>query len=498
MDRIARDAARAMRTASHYATWREAARRLDEREGLDDWKADDRSDDFDWRLIRSKLEMIREYRATGQTARLVFDLRQGLYGNLGNIGDPRLYGVAHFGTKRVIEDYIAEVCIALEEICEAPDDVFPLADKRLFFDKVAQSFGRSSLMLSGGATLGLFHVGVAKALFEEGLLPTVLSGSSAGSVVAATIGTHRDEDLHDLWDPDTSRFEFWKVLPLRHIARRGALMDQSQLRKTIGTHIRDLTFEEGHQLSGRVINITVSPADLNQAPRLLNHITFPHLYMREAVLASCAVPLLFPPVMLRTRNDLGARVPYMPTLRWNDGSLRSDLPSLRLRRLHNVNHFIVSQTNPHVLPFISRRDPGAQGIRSAVREYANWTLRTQASGLVKLARSSIPLRAVREPLDLIRNVLDQDYRGNINIFPRASVSGFVNAVANPNPATVKRFIVEGERATWPRMEMIRMQTQISVTLERCIARVERLSLDPRQRRPMPAQRELQIVSKRDV
>ena len=54
----------------------------------------------------------------------------------------------------------------------------------------------TTLLLSGGATLGLFHVGVVKALFRENLLPTVLSGSSAGSVVAATVGSRTPEEAH--------------------------------------------------------------------------------------------------------------------------------------------------------------------------------------------------------------------------------------------------------------------------------------------------------------
>src|SRR3546814_21159854 len=52
--------------------------------------------------------------------------------------------------------------------------------------------------------------------------------------------------------------------------------------------LRDLSFEQAQTLSGRSINITVSPAGTNQPPRLLNHLTFPYLCVREAVLASCA------------------------------------------------------------------------------------------------------------------------------------------------------------------------------------------------------------------
>ena len=42
--------------------------------------------------------------------------------------------------------------------------------------------------LSGGAYLGYYHMGVIRALFEEGLLPRVISGASAGSIMAAVIG----------------------------------------------------------------------------------------------------------------------------------------------------------------------------------------------------------------------------------------------------------------------------------------------------------------------
>lgn len=42
--------------------------------------------------------------------------------------------------------------------------------------------------LSGGAYLGYYHMGVIKALFAENLLPRVISGASAGSIMTALIG----------------------------------------------------------------------------------------------------------------------------------------------------------------------------------------------------------------------------------------------------------------------------------------------------------------------
>ncbi len=462
-----------MAAASDYGTWREAAEMLDSLEDGDEWKARDTSSLFDWRLIRSRLRQIRSLRAAGSMHALAHHLRQGLHWNLGNIGNPHLYGRACVGTKQLIADYVTEVCAALEEICDCIESTeFPLGEKLRFFRETAQSYGRSALMLSGGATLGLFHVGVVKALYRENLMPVVMSGSSAGSVVAATVGTRPLEEVEQLLDPEAAYYNFWRVLKPLQMWRRGAIMDQSQLRRAIAKNVRDLSFDEAYRTSGRIVNITVSPAGQNQPPRLLNHITFPYLYLREAVLASCAVPVIFPPVMLMTRNEAGEREPWMPLLRWNDGSLKSDLPMLRLRRLHNVNHFIVSQTNPHVIPFVSRSEPGTRGLFHGARTYAGATLRSQASGLLKLARAAVPIRRLGHSIDAATSILDQDYRGNINIFPENSLWRFANVTRNPNLADVQRFMLEGERAAWPRIEMIRTQTAIAQTLDRCVERLE--------------------------
>jgi hypothetical protein len=42
------------------------------------------------------------------------------------------------------------------------------------------AYGRSALLLSGGAGLGIHHFGVVKALHEQGLLPRIISGTVIG------------------------------------------------------------------------------------------------------------------------------------------------------------------------------------------------------------------------------------------------------------------------------------------------------------------------------
>mgnify|MGYP001409429233 CR=1 FL=1 len=65
--------------------------------------------------------------------------------------------------------------------------VSPAYDERVrsFLHRSQRVFGRTCLALSGGGGLANFSWGVARALLDEGLLPSLICGTSAGAVVAA-------------------------------------------------------------------------------------------------------------------------------------------------------------------------------------------------------------------------------------------------------------------------------------------------------------------------
>ena len=50
---------------------------------------------------------------------------------------------------------------------------------RTFFVKARHIHGRTALLLSGGAGLGMFHFGVVRELRRHGLLPRIISGAAA-------------------------------------------------------------------------------------------------------------------------------------------------------------------------------------------------------------------------------------------------------------------------------------------------------------------------------
>jgi predicted acylesterase/phospholipase RssA len=339
--------------ATSYEEWSRAARELDHLEGLDKWREEPESEDYDCKLLASRVKLLRSLRRRKDVDRLIFRLREELHGNLGNMANPALYQRARSGTKKLVTDYLDEVCAALNLLCDSEVENLPPMRKRIFLKRAARSFGRSALLLSGGASLGLFHIGVIRELEAQGILPRVITGSSAGSIVAGILATHTDEEWERLINAGDWRFEWARLVRLTDLGFNKGLLDQNVLRGCIDQNMPDMTFLEAYLHTNRILNITVSPADSHQFPRLLNYLTAPNVLVRRAALASAAIPGIFPPVQLRAKNFEGKSVAYMPQNRWIDGSVHEDIPKDRVSRLHNVNHYIVSQTNPYVVPFLN-------------------------------------------------------------------------------------------------------------------------------------------------
>nr|WP_180204821.1 DUF3336 domain-containing protein [Pseudomonas sp. SbOxS1]NYU04817.1 DUF3336 domain-containing protein [Pseudomonas sp. SbOxS1] len=459
-----------MRHSRSYKEWVNHACALDEQSAMDDWRRNEVSRDYDHRTVRQRLERLSVLRRSGACADLMFALNEGIHGNLAGMGKAGLYRHARMGTKHLIHQYIEEVCRSLQAIDGVDEQVISLDERRDFFLRASQCFGRSALMLSGGAMLGYFHVGVLKALVEEGLLPKIISGSSAGSLIAAIVCTHRDDELLEHLLPERLTMTYARSEAKRS-SRLNALVQAQDVNSHVQGLIPDLTFAEAYQVSGRHLNITVTGLEPQQAPRLLNAITAPNVLIRSAIQASTAVMGIIAPVTLQAKDAAGHQVPYLPGQRWIDGSFTDDLPAKRLGRLYGVNHFISSMANPAALLFTP--NPNARpGLLKGALEQPIQLGKSLATSLLRLSRNHLRLRnpALARWQHLGYSMLVQDYTADINIFVGKRWHNPLKLLTPLPLHQVRQLVKEGEHATWERMEMVRNCTAISRTLEQILIR----------------------------
>ena len=111
---------RELADAPSYPVWRAVAEAIDQLTGAEDWKQDNVSSLYDFPLIAERLATLRKHRLDGDDRALMRSLREGLYHDLGNMGHPLLYSYSRVGTKHLIEQYVAQVCEALDHLCDQP------------------------------------------------------------------------------------------------------------------------------------------------------------------------------------------------------------------------------------------------------------------------------------------------------------------------------------------------------------------------------------------
>ena len=428
----------------------------------------DHSQQYDYVSIRTRLDRLRSLKASHDHRGLLYTLNEGIHGNMGGMGRAGLYGHALSGTKLLIEDYIEEIVHTLEHLAgEDTGDISP-EEKLDFFRRASHCFGHTAFMMSGSGSLLYFHMGVARALFEADLLPTVMSGSSGGSIIGSIVCSHTDEELRELMEPEV----FLEQMP--ESSKRGGTADPADMEENLKHYLPDdMTFQKAFERTGRAMNVSIAPAETHQTSRLLNATTSPTVLMRSAVMASAAVPGIFPPVTLQALDGDGQLKSYLPSRRWVDGSVSDDMPAKRLARLYGVNHYIVSQTNPHVLPFVTdgQRKQTSLGLLQnaglrATREWFN-------AVTMILDRADKKNGAVTQATSLMRSIINQDYVGDINILPDYRLINPKNLLGFPGEKQVLKLIASGERCTWPKLEMIRLQTRISRTLREILQRYEK-------------------------
>jgi NTE family protein len=186
-------------------------------------------------------------------------------------------------------------------------------------------------VLSGGANLGSIHVGMLKALLEAGVKPDIIVGTSIGSVNAAYLAADPSletmEKLRSLWCDVRARdiFPLNMFANARTLFRRGGLFSPHSWRKFLAARFPYRDFEE------TAVPLRITATDFNEG----RSVVFDSGPVLEAVLASTALPGIFPPHKIDGRCYL-------------DGAISDQLPiKVALEAgAHTIYVMAVSVPNP--------------------------------------------------------------------------------------------------------------------------------------------------------
>jgi TAG lipase/lysophosphatidylethanolamine acyltransferase len=493
--------------AKSFEEWEDIAFHLDALDGSDLWRQNATSKHYDFRLIYERLQAIIEARDEEDILGLVSLLRSGLVRNLGNITTPKLFNRAYAGTKLLIEDYITQVALAIEYVTALPatqsyESGWTAQAKLDLLHDTRQAFGRSTLVLQGGAIFGLCHLGVVKALHLRGLLPRIITGTATGALVAALVGIHTEDELLDFLNGDgidltafarhsnstngkersdtVSLLSLDQTTLLQTLVRRtkryfrsGYFLDVNVLEECVRANVGDLTFEEAYARTKRVLNITVATSGRGGIPNLLNYITAPNVLIWSAALASNASSqTLWSPVILKCKDETGAIIPWASAQEITFQSWRRanyserESPLFRIAELFNVNHFVVSQARPYIAPFL----------RSDLQHSDSKGIKTPSGLVGPLMRLlMLEIRHRLSQLDefgllpsaIRRLLVDETMPGaHMTLVPTIHPSDFLRLLDHPTKQSLEYWILRGERSVWPAVGALKVRCAVEVELDR--------------------------------
>ena len=163
-----------------------------------------------------------------------------------------------------------------------------------------KELGKIGVVLTGGFIRGAFQAGALKAMREYGIMPSYVVGVSVGALNAAAFAIGKLEDLLTTYQeiaPNPSKFLYdWNLFALFHAFTRSEsvltnhplrrlLADRIDLEPLLTTPMKVDIVTTDFQTGGQVVFSNKNPEHQNVD------------LLTDALLASAAMPVVFPPFM---------------------------------------------------------------------------------------------------------------------------------------------------------------------------------------------------------
>ena len=147
----------------------------------------------------------------------------------------------------------------------------------------------------------------------------------------------------------------------------------------------------------------------------------------------------------------------------------------QLSELFNVNHFIVSQVNPHVYLFLERkrREPGPPSrLNHLIRTILFLIHSETCFRLQQLISLNI---FFPNALHRLLSIFTQKYDGDITIIPDLNLTDVRLLFADPSREQIASSVRRGAKATWPLISMVWNQCQVETLLDQLLSKMKRKS-----------------------
>ncbi|AAS54154.1 AGL337Cp [Eremothecium gossypii ATCC 10895] len=360
-----------------FEEWIEKARVVDEITGADLWRRNFVSKRYDFNSVLNQYGIITEAlddEDLGLLMQKFSTVGPAMLRNFAGILDKRLFTKSLCGTKLLVELYLDKVLECLHFMSESR--LVPLS----FFQRCKLSLGTTALVLQGGSLFGLYHLGVIKGFLLQRLLPNIISGSSMGACIASLCTTMTNDELEEVFTGDRLLEMIKEDITLLKKCGYGNIdqnlslgtLIQNVVHKSISKDVnlfiqyvkknivKDQTFEEAFQRTGKILNIVVHPTDRNVCPILLNYVTTPNVLISSAIDCSLGSDVASSDTKLLCKNLQNEIIDYLPsdkhvTFMAPQNVIATGLvasPYTRLTELFNVNNFIVSLARPYLAPLV--------------------------------------------------------------------------------------------------------------------------------------------------
>ena len=200
------------------------------------------------------------------------------------------------------------------------------------------------IALSGGGAKGIAHIGVIRALLENGIEPTIVSGTSAGSIIGSLYAAGVSTDNMEKLIADSSIMKIFRVVGIPG----SGLVKLDYLKERLAEFIPEDSFESLN------FPLFVCATNLNQGKAVY----FSAGTIFDKVVASCSVPWLFKPIEIDGQMYV-------------DGGITNNMPASILRDKCDI--LIGSNVKPKVHVQSNKDLDTFMGITQRVVDLSLWT-----------------------------------------------------------------------------------------------------------------------------